>query len=64
MEGFTVVDAIVAAVIILSALLAYSRGLVREALDASRRRCRRPQCGPPRHHYLPPRFLEEPFPGF
>ncbi|MGB2203535.1 MAG: CvpA family protein, partial [Pseudooceanicola atlanticus] len=32
MEGFTVVDAIVAAVIILSALLAYSRGLVREAL--------------------------------
>ena len=32
MEGFTVVDAIVAVVIVLSALLAYSRGVVREAL--------------------------------
>jgi membrane protein required for colicin V production len=32
MEGFTIIDGIVAAVIILSALLAYSRGLVREAL--------------------------------
>lgn len=32
MDGFTVIDAIVALVIILSAILAYSRGLVREAL--------------------------------
>jgi len=32
MEGFTIVDAIVAAVIILSAILAYSRGFVREGL--------------------------------
>ncbi|MFY0682459.1 MAG: CvpA family protein [Thalassovita sp.] len=32
MEGFTIIDGVVAAVIILSALLAYSRGLVREAL--------------------------------
>ncbi len=32
MEGFTLVDGIVAVVIVLSALLAYSRGLVREAL--------------------------------
>ncbi|MBO9464956.1 CvpA family protein [Tropicibacter sp. R15_0] len=32
MEGFTIVDGVVAAVIVLSALLAYSRGLVREAL--------------------------------
>ncbi|EPX81894.1 CvpA family protein [Salipiger mucosus] len=32
MDGFTVVDAVVAVVIVLSALLAYSRGLVREAL--------------------------------
>ncbi|EAR51405.1 CvpA family protein [Oceanicola granulosus HTCC2516] len=32
MEGFTVVDAVVAVVIVLSALLAYSRGLVRELL--------------------------------
>ncbi|WP_417721910.1 CvpA family protein [Salipiger sp.] len=32
MEGFTVVDGVVALVIVLSALLAYSRGLVREAL--------------------------------
>lgn len=32
MEGFTVIDAVVAVVIVLSALLAYSRGLVREAL--------------------------------
>jgi|APEBP8051073178_1049388.scaffolds.fasta_scaffold00002_100 membrane protein required for colicin V production len=32
MEGFTLVDAVVAAVIVLSAILAYSRGLVREAM--------------------------------
>lgn len=32
MEGFTLVDGIVALVIVLSALLAYSRGLVRETL--------------------------------
>lgn len=32
MDGFTIIDGIVAVVIILSALLAYSRGLVREAL--------------------------------
>jgi membrane protein required for colicin V production len=32
MEGFTLVDAVVAAVIVLSAILAYSRGLVREVL--------------------------------
>ncbi|MFT3689033.1 CvpA family protein [Paenirhodobacter sp.] len=32
MEGFTIVDAIVAVVIILSAILAYSRGFVREGL--------------------------------
>lgn len=32
MEGFTAVDAVVAVVIVLSALLAYSRGLVRESL--------------------------------
>ena len=32
MEGFTVIDAVVAVVIVLSALLAYSRGLVREVL--------------------------------
>ncbi|KMK67350.1 CvpA family protein [Puniceibacterium sp. IMCC21224] len=32
MEGFTVVDGVVAVVIVLSALLAYSRGLVREAM--------------------------------
>ncbi|ADO42339.1 CvpA family protein [Ketogulonicigenium vulgare Y25] len=32
MEGFTIIDAVVAAVILLSALLAYSRGLVRETL--------------------------------
>ena len=32
MEGFTIVDAVVAAVILLSAILAYSRGFVREAL--------------------------------
>lgn len=33
MEGFTIVDAIVAVVIILSAILAYSRGFVRETLS-------------------------------
>lgn len=32
MEGFTIIDAAVAGIIILSALLAYSRGLVREAM--------------------------------
>ncbi|SLN38755.1 Colicin V production protein [Roseivivax jejudonensis] len=32
MEGFTALDAVVAVVIVLSALLAYSRGLVREVL--------------------------------
>lgn len=32
MEGFTLVDAIVAGVIVLSAILAYSRGLVREGM--------------------------------
>lgn len=32
MEGFTIIDAIVAVVIILSAILAYSRGFVREGL--------------------------------
>jgi membrane protein required for colicin V production len=32
MEGFTIVDAIVALVIIVSALLAYSRGFVREGM--------------------------------
>lgn len=32
MEGFTIVDGIVALVIVVSALLAYSRGLVREGL--------------------------------
>lgn len=32
MDGFTIVDAVVAGVILLSAILAYSRGLVREAM--------------------------------
>jgi len=32
MEGFTIIDGVVAGVILLSALLAYSRGLVREAM--------------------------------
>jgi len=32
MQGFTIIDAIVAAVIVVSALLAYSRGFVREAM--------------------------------
>jgi len=32
MEGFTIIDAVVAVVILLSAILAYSRGFVREAL--------------------------------
>ena len=32
MDTFTIVDAVVAAVIIISAILAYSRGLVREVL--------------------------------
>ncbi len=32
MDGFTIIDGIVALVIVLSALLAYSRGFVREAL--------------------------------
>ena len=32
MEGFTIIDGIVALIIVLSALLAYSRGIVRELL--------------------------------
>lgn len=32
MEGFTIVDGVVAAVVVVSALLAYSRGFVREAM--------------------------------
>lgn len=32
MEGFTIIDGVVAAVIVVSAILAYSRGLVREAM--------------------------------
>lgn len=32
MEGFTIVDGVVGVIIVLSALLAYSRGLVREAM--------------------------------
>ena len=32
MEGFTIIDGVVALVIVVSALLAYSRGLVREAM--------------------------------
>ncbi|MEI4486847.1 CvpA family protein [Frigidibacter sp. MR17.14] len=32
MEGFTIIDAVVAVVILLSAILAYSRGLVREIM--------------------------------
>ena len=32
MEGFTIIDGVVAAIIVVSALLAYSRGLVREGL--------------------------------
>ncbi len=32
MEGFTIIDGIVAVVIVLSALLAYSRGIVREVM--------------------------------
>jgi len=32
MEGFTIVDAVVAVIILVSAILAYSRGFVREAL--------------------------------
>ena len=32
MEGFTVIDGVVAAVIVISAILAYSRGLVREIM--------------------------------
>lgn len=33
MDGFTIIDAFVALVIVVSALLAYSRGLVREAMS-------------------------------
>ena len=33
MEGFTLVDGIVAGVIVISAILAYARGFVREALS-------------------------------
>ncbi len=32
MEGFTIIDAVVAVIIIISAILAYSRGLVREVM--------------------------------
>jgi len=32
MEGFTIIDGVVAAIIVISALLAYSRGFVREAM--------------------------------
>jgi membrane protein required for colicin V production len=32
MEGFTIIDAVVAAVILISAILAYARGFVREAM--------------------------------
>jgi membrane protein required for colicin V production len=32
MEGFTIIDGVVAVIIVLSALLAYSRGFVRESL--------------------------------
>ena len=32
MEGFTIIDAVVAAVVVISAILAFSRGLVREAM--------------------------------
>jgi len=32
LEGFTIIDAVVAGIIVISALLAYSRGLVREAM--------------------------------
>ncbi|MFM7656491.1 MAG: CvpA family protein, partial [Paracoccaceae bacterium] len=32
MEGFTLIDGVVTLVIVLSAILAYSRGLVREAM--------------------------------
>ena len=32
MEGFTIIDGVVALVIVVSALLAYGRGLVRETL--------------------------------
>jgi membrane protein required for colicin V production len=32
MEGFTIIDGVVAGVIVISALLAYSRGIVREAM--------------------------------
>ncbi|WP_164657814.1 CvpA family protein [Tropicibacter sp. Alg240-R139] len=32
MEGFTIIDGVVALIIVLSALLAYSRGVVREAM--------------------------------
>ena len=32
MEGFTIIDGVVAAIIVISALLAYARGFVREAL--------------------------------
>ena len=32
MEGFTIIDGVVAVIIVVSALLAYSRGFVREAM--------------------------------
>ena len=33
MDGFTIIDAVVAGIIVLSAILAYSRGFVREAMS-------------------------------
>ena len=44
MDGFTIIDAIVAIVIILSAVLAYSRGFVREGWRL--RAGSRPRCWP------------------
>ena len=36
MDGFTLIDGVVAAVIVLSAVLAYARGLVREVTGQGR----------------------------
>ena len=33
MDGFTIVDAVVAVIILISAILAYSRGFIREAMS-------------------------------
>ena len=35
MEGFTLIDGVVAAIIVLSAILAYSRGFLREVAPVS-----------------------------